>query len=567
MEITMKRIPYGISNFQTLIEENYDYIDKTKYIEILETLNEKYIVFLRPRRFGKSLFVSILEYYYDKQYKDLTIFNDLYIGKNPTKLKNSYFVLTFTFSGINTSSAESTENGFNSNVANGILRFLRNYNLNIAIDRSKSAAELLDYFFSEINKLLNEKIYILIDEYDHFANELLGFNEELFKTSVSQNGFVRKFYEVIKEGTRTGVVDRIFITGVTPITLDSMTSGFNIAANYTLKPILNEMMGFTTEEIYTLSKNTIKGKFDIKNSIGNLKLHYDGYKFHYNGKHHLYNSDMILFYMSAVQQTGEEPEDMIDRNVVSDYGKIARLFEIGGRDPRRIEILKEIVRGIPQQVRIKERFNLENEFTIDDFKTLLFYMGMMTIKTVDIVGRTFIDVPNYVMKELYFEYFQKIISDETKYKIDETKVENAISEIALNGKISELVKLTEDTLKRLSGRDFIKFDEKYVKVIMLGFLFKSNLYFAKSEYEVEDGFIDIVLLKGTIGTPRYYAMLEIKYLKKSDFTEELAEKKLLEAKKQLDQYVKSQELMNIPNMKRFAVVFCGEKCVKMEELM
>lgn len=566
MEIVMKRLPYGISNFNKLIEENYIYIDKTKYIEILENLNEQYIVFLRPRRFGKSLFVSILEYYYDKEYKDLTIFDKLYIGKNPTKLKNSYFVLTFTFSGINTNSAETTISGFNSNVANGILRFLRSYNLEIAIDRSKSAAEMLDYFFSEVDKLLNEKIYILIDEYDHFANELLGFNEELFKTSVSQNGFVRKFYEVIKEGTRTGIVDRIFITGVTPITLDSMTSGFNIASNYTLEPMLNEMMGFTTEEIYTIADNTIKDKFDINNSIVNLKLYYDGYKFHFEGEHHLYNSDMILYYMSHLQRRGKEPEDMIDRNVVSDYGKIARLFEIGGREPQRIEILKEIVRGIPQQVRVKERFNLEQEFTIDDFKTLLFYMGMMTIQEVDEFGDTYISVPNYVMKELYFEYFEKIIEEETQYRIDEIKVSSAIKEIARDGKISQLVKLTEDTLKRLAGRDFIKFDEKYVKVIMLGFLFKSNLYFAKSEYEVEDGFIDIVLLKGTIGKPRYYAMLEVKYIKKKDYSEELVEEKLKEAKEQLEQYVKSQELMSIPNMKKFAVVFCGEKCVKIEDL-
>lgn len=566
MEIVMKRLPYGISNFNKLIEENYIYIDKTKYIEILENLNEQYIVFLRPRRFGKSLFVSILEYYYDKEYKDLTIFDKLYIGKNPTKLKNSYFVLTFTFSGINTNSAETTISGFNSNVANGILRFLRSYNLEIAIDRSKSAAEMLDYFFSEVDKLLNEKIYILIDEYDHFANELLGFNEELFKTSVSQNGFVRKFYEVIKEGTRTGIVDRIFITGVTPITLDSMTSGFNIASNYTLEPMLNEMMGFTTEEIYTIADNTIKDKFDINNSIVNLKLYYDGYKFHFEGEHHLYNSDMILYYMSHLQRRGKEPEDMIDRNVVSDYGKIARLFEIGGREPQRIEILKEIVRGIPQQVRVKERFNLEQEFTIDDFKTLLFYMGMMTIQEVDEFGDTYISVPNYVMKELYFEYFEKIIEEETQYRIDEIKVSSAIKEIARDGKISQLVKLTEDTLKRLAGRDFIKFDEKYVKVIMLGFLFKSNLYFAKSEYEVEDGFIDIVLLKGTIGKPRYYAMLEVKYIKKKDYSEELVEEKIKEAKEQLEQYVKSQELMSIPNMKKFAVVFCGEKCVKIEDL-
>lgn len=169
-----------------------------------------------------------------------------------------------------------------------------------------------------------------------------------------------------------------------------MTSGFNIGSNFTMEPMFNEMMGFTAEEVHTLAENTIKDIFDINKSIVTLKSHYDGYKFHHKGKHHLYNSDMILYYLSHCQRRGEGPENMTDKNVVSDYGKIARLFEIGGRDPQRRQILKDIVRGNPQQVRIREIFNLENEFTSDDFKTLLFYMGIMTIKTVDIAGRTFL---------------------------------------------------------------------------------------------------------------------------------------------------------------------------------
>ncbi len=560
------RIPYGISNFKKLIEEDFSYVDKTKYIEILENLNEQYILFLRPRRFGKSLFISTLEYYYAIEHKDLTIFDDLYIGKNPTKLKNSYYILNFTFSGINTKTPESTVTGFDGKVSAGIEGFILKYGLNIDVDYKNSSADMLNEFFVKIKTKLDGNIYILIDEYDHFANELLGFNEDLFKTSVSQNGFVRKFYEVIKEGTQSGIVDRIFITGVTPITLDSMTSGFNISSDLTLEPMLNEMMGFTEGETRDLVKNILNTveEVELDETMQRLKYHYNGYLFHLEGKESIYNSDMVLYYLNNYQRRGKEPEDMTDRNVLSDYGKIARLFEIGGRDEKRIDVLKEIVQGKPQQIRIKQRFNLENEFTIDDFKSLLFYMGMMTVKGADELGRTFIDVPNYVMKELYFEYFERLISNEIQYKIDNSDIENAISEIALNGTATELIQMTEETLKRLSNRDFIKFDEKYVKVIFLGFLFKSNLYFAKSEYEVEGGYIDIVLLKGTVGKPRYYGMFEIKYIKKAEYTEELANEKLTEAKQQLDKYVQSEELVNIPNMKRFALVFCGDKCVQQE---
>ena len=565
----MKRIPYGISNFKTLVEENYYYVDKTKYIEKLENLNTKYLILLRPRRFGKSLFISTLEYYYDIRYKDEKLFDNFYIGKNPTKMKNSYYVLSFNFSGINTSSKDGTVSGFNNNVANGIERFLSRYEIDVNIDREKSAAEMLDDFFNKIEKLINGKVYILIDEYDHFANELLSFEYEFFSKSVSENGFVRKFYEVIKNGTQDGIVDRLFMTGVNSITLDSMTSGFNIIENLTIKPEFNETMGFTKDEVLKLADETIKDKMDIRENLEKLREYYDSYKFHIDGKEHIYNSDMVLYYMNSIQQYGKEPEDMIDRNVVSDYGKIGRLFEVGGFDNERIEILKQIVKGEDIEVKIVEKFTLGNKFGRDDFKSLLFYMGFLTIKRIDEFGSLYLGIPNYVIKELYYEYFEKLIEEHTKYNIDNSDIREAIKELAKDGKIDKLVKLVEDTLHRLSNRDFIKFDEKYVKVILLGFLFKSNIYFAKSEYEIEDGYIDIALLKGTIGKPRYYGIFELKYISKSDYNkhgEELVKEKMGEAKEQLAKYEKSEDLKKLPNLKKFALVFVGEKC-RVEEII
>ncbi|OQY10180.1 MAG: 9-O-acetyl-N-acetylneuraminate esterase, partial [Fusobacteriia bacterium 4572_132] len=224
-----KKIPYGISNFEKLIKENYYFIDKTKYIEILENLNEQYLIYLRPRRFGKSLFVSMLEYYYGIEYKDNNLFNELYIGKKPTQKRNSYYILKFNFSGINTNTDEKTRKGFNNNIIESIKNFIFNYELDeYKIKENHEASDILRTFFSYVRKKIKGKIYVLIDEYDHFANEILGFNYEFFKKSVAQNGFVRKFYEELKNETGSGLVDRIFITGVTPITLDSLTSGFNI---------------------------------------------------------------------------------------------------------------------------------------------------------------------------------------------------------------------------------------------------------------------------------------------------------------------------------------------------
>ncbi|MBF0544017.1 MAG: AAA family ATPase [Candidatus Riflebacteria bacterium] len=403
----MKRIPYGVSNFKKLIQDGNIYVDKTEYIRQLENLNEDYIIFLRPRRFGKSLFISLLEHYYDIKHAESfqALFGNFNIGRDPTPLHNSYYILRFTFSGINTDTPENSRRGFSHNVFQGIRNFCIKYSFEINISEKKEASEMIDAFFSEVSKLIDKKVYLLIDEYDHFANELLGFNPEFFKDSVSKNGFVRKFYEMLKEATAIGILDRIFVTGVSPITLDSMTSGFNITKNFTREKLLNEMMGFTESEVIALSNETIEG--GIEEKMSKLRQYYNGYLFHPNGAARLYNSDMILYFMSSLQQFGEEPADLVDRNVVSDYGKIGRLFDIGGFNAERMTVLDEIIEGKEQKTKITDQFSLELKMSLNEFKSLLFYMGFLTIKRYDeISDEIFLDVPNYVIKELYFNYFR-----------------------------------------------------------------------------------------------------------------------------------------------------------------
>ena len=243
----MKKLPYGISNFEELVKDGYYYVDKTKYIEKLENLPEKRIMVLRPRKFGKTLFTSVLENYYDLKKKDKfnKLFGETYIGKNPTKLKNGYHILKFNFSGINTQDEETTMKGFKENVTISIDTFVKNYEIDFYVNPELTIEGLLNSLIEAFRiQKPEEKIYVIVDEYDHFANELLGFKPEQFKNLVSKNGQVRKWYEILKKGTET-VVDRIFITGVAPITLDSMTSGFNIIKDETQDRTFNEMMGFT----------------------------------------------------------------------------------------------------------------------------------------------------------------------------------------------------------------------------------------------------------------------------------------------------------------------------------
>ena len=277
----MKKLPYGISDYERLVENEYYYIDKTIYIEKLENLAEPYIMFLRPRKFGKTLFTSTLENYYDfkKADKFEKLYGNTYIGKHPTKLKNSYHILKFNFAGIDTSNQETTMLGFKSKVQSSIRFFVEKYNLDFFVNNEEEAENILDDLIKAFNiQKAGEKIYVIIDEYDHFANELLGFNTNQFKNLVSKNGKVRKWYEILKEGTES-VIDRIFITGVAPITLDSLTSGFNISSDKTQDERFNEMMGFTEQELRTLMKEQNIEEEKQEELLPIMRENYDGYRF------------------------------------------------------------------------------------------------------------------------------------------------------------------------------------------------------------------------------------------------------------------------------------------------
>ncbi len=289
--IQLKKLPTGISNYEELIEQNYYYVDKTEYIEKLENLSDKRIMFLRPRKFGKTLFTSTLEYYYDINQKDKfeKLYGETYIGKNPTGLQNTYHILKFNFSGIDTSNEEATIKSFKNEVTSSIKLFVGQYGLDFYVDQKDEAENVLNNLLKTfLLQKPQEKIYVIIDEYDHFANELLGFNTDKFKSLVSKNGKVRKWYEILKKGTEKAI-DRIFITGVAPITLDSLTSGFNITKDITRDVEFNEMVGFTKKDLIEIinSQNISKEKQEAILPI--MKENYDGYKFAISAEEKMYN--------------------------------------------------------------------------------------------------------------------------------------------------------------------------------------------------------------------------------------------------------------------------------------
>ncbi len=546
------KMPYGISNYEELVTENYYYVDKTKYIEKLEELPEKRIMFLRPRKFGKTLFTSVLENYYDKNKIDSfeKLYGNTYIGKNTTKLKNSYCILRFNFSGIDTSTEEATIRGFKKEVASSIEVFINRYNLEFHVNKEDEAENILDNLFKSFYiQKPQDKIYVIIDEYDHFANELLGFNPEQFRGLVSKNGKVRKWYEILKKGTET-VVDRIFITGVAPITLDSLTSGFNIGTDITQDEEFNEMIGFTEEELKEILKNQEISLKEQEKIIPIMKENYDGYKFCLKAKNQIYNSNMCLYFLSRYIRLGEIPDKLIDTNIASDYSKIGKMLDLC-KGENRLEILRKTVQGEPIVNTIIEKFNPAIEFTENDMISMLYYLGYLTISGEDL-GKPELTIPNKVMKEIYANYFMQIMEEEANFKIDNTTNNEILREIAKEGKIDKMVETLKIYLNNLSNRDLIKFDEKYIKLIFYCIAMNMNIYSTKSEMEVNRNYPDILLVPRDSSKGYKAVMVEFKYLKKGEVAK--LEDKQKEAKEQIERYSSFEDIKDIQGLRKYTIV-------------
>ncbi len=561
----MSKMPYGLSNFYQMRQEDYVYIDKTKYIEILESYGEKYIFFLRPRRFGKTLFLSTLEHYYDlnqrENFKEL--FGDLYIGKNMTENASSYYILKFDFSGIETRG--NIEVDFFNEVRDSISRFMDKYNLNFEYRKTNNAHTELQNFLTKLGTTVEERVYLLIDEYDHFANEILGFeNIESFENTVSRQGFLRKFFEVIKKKAGE-VIDRLFVTGVSPITLDSMTSGFNIASNLTTDPNFNQALGFTLAEIKEmLNKISFSGQNDDE-LLSRLKEYYNGYLFSQYAEEKMFNSDMILYYFNSYQKLGREVDELVDSSIASDYSKLQNLFSLQDKK-RNFAILEDIIAGNEQIGKITREFNLEKNFNKKDFLSLLFYLGFLTISREE-SGLIYFKVPNYAIKEIYFDFFAGVIESDSG--ADAVEIEKTVIEILKKGKIENFITKVEESLAELSNRDYINFDEKYIKVLMFSYLNLSDLTILKSEYEVAEGYVDLVLLRRNKDKANFDVLIELKYIKKSDYENQgkkLVSEKLKEAVDQLNKYSLDQEFSGRDDLKKWVIIFAGQKAVKIKEI-
>ena len=315
-----KRIPYGMMNFAVIRRDDCYYVDKTRFIPMIEEA-DKFFFFIRPRRFGKSLTVNMLQHYYDILAKDKfeALFDDLYIGKHPTRDRNSYLVLYLNFSGI-VGELHNYRKGLDAHCQTMFDYFCDIYadylpkGIKEELDKKEGAVEQFEYLFTECNKT-NQRIYLFIDEYDHFTNAILSDIESLhrYTDETHGEGYLRAFFNKIKAGTYSSI-ERCFITGVSPVTMDDLTSGFNIGTNYSLTPEFNEMIGFTEEEVrqmLTYYSTTSPFNHSVDELIEIMKPWYDNYCFAEEcyGETTMYNSNMVLYFVKNYIQRGKAPRD------------------------------------------------------------------------------------------------------------------------------------------------------------------------------------------------------------------------------------------------------------------
>lgn len=564
-----RQLPNGISNYEKIVRENRIYIDKTRYIEKLEQIPDSAIMFLRPRKFGKTLFTSTLECYYDiaKENEFETLFANTYIGANPTQNKNSYHILRFNFSGISTNTVEETIKGFKNSTIESIKIFTAKYNIDFYINQEQEAEEILNSLYTAFTiQKAKEKIYVIIDEYDHFANELLGFKTEEFKNLVTKNGKIRKWYEILKKGTES-IIDRIFITGVAPITLDSTTSGFNIARDLTKDMEFNDMLGFCKEDVkYLMSELEIEEEKQ-EELLPIIKTNYDGYVFSTeldsenieNSK--MYNSNMTLYFLMQYKKLNKVPENMVDINILSDYKKIEAFMDLC-QNMNKIDILEKIVAEEEIYSELTEKFNAEIIFGEKELISLLYYLGYLTIVDKG-YSKCMFKIPNDVIRKIYSEYFLTYISRNAEIMTDSIDTETINREILEKGKIEKVIELLGLYLRNLSNRDYQRFDEKYIKVIFYSICRMLGAVYVKSELEMQGKYADILLVPREKVQERFGVLLEFKYIKREDYEKnpDLLKERQSEARAQLEIYRKTEEIKSLPNVKCYSVVAIKEELI------
>ena len=549
----IRLLPYGMSDFATIRKENRYYVDKTMFIPKLEEF--KYQMFLRPRRFGKSLMLNMLAAYYDVVMKDSfdELFGGLYIGDNPTEERNKYLILKFNFSGIDPDETK-VQDSFNTNVLDTLVSFAKKYkDLLPEGTASKIANETKsnDAFtkLTNIIQLAGLQIYAIIDEYDNFANTMLADSESNYMNLTHGDGFFRLFFNNLKAATteNDAAVSRIMISGVTPLTLSDVTSGYNIGMNISADSQFNSLAGFTETEFRQMLEyyHNATGVFHhtVDELIEITKPWYDNNCFSEDSidDDRMYNSDMGLFFIREyIKKNGKIPENMVDSNISSDYNKMTKLIRFEQQFGEKTSLIQRINNDGYIYGTIKPEFALNDLDRYENLVSLMFYMGLLSVGAHQ-AGRTKLIIPNSTVRQQYFRYMQRNYDTFVSWKTDDNIMSDLGYSLAWKGEHERFFRYIASCMKDATkNNDFNKYGEAFVKGFFLcQFGVNLNYFTPFTEQELDHGYSDLYL-KPRIGTPHGY-IIELKYCKHSSTPAEV--KALLEqARVQLPNYINAKHL-------------------------
>ena len=524
MEQQVKQVPYGVADFVTVIEQNLYYVDKTMFIPELEK-QPRNLFFIRPRRFGKSIFLSMLYSYYDctQSHRFQSLFGNLWIGQHPTPLQGKYQVLFLDFSQI-TGNIDKLETKFNSYLSINLDAFVRQYSEYYQAEMEEILAqedfeEKMELIFKAA-KAHQYHLYLIIDEYDNFTNVILNERgENVYHAITHADGFYRDVFKKFK-----GNFERIFMMGVSPVTLDDVTSGFNIGWNISIKPEFDEMLGFSTTDVvemftYYKEHGSIPADSDIDAIVNDMKPWYDNYCFAEEAlkkKTRMFNCDMVLYYLRNYMDNGCSPRQMIDPNTRTDYGKMKKLLQFDKLDGERKGIIRKIAEEEQIVTQLYESFSAYQIPKAEIFPSLLFYYGMLTIKGTR-GSKLILGIPNNNVRKQYYGYLEE--EYQAKAYVDVNQLTDYYYDMAYDGKWEEGLRFMADAYAKVSSvRDGIE-AERNLQGFFMAYLNLNDYYITAPELELNHGYCDFFLLPDlTHYASQHSYILELKVLSKKDFS-------------------------------------------------
>lgn len=524
MEQQVKLVPYGVADFATVIEQNLYYVDKTMFIPELEK-QPRNLFFIRPRRFGKSIFLSMLYSYYDctQSHKFQSLFGNLWIGQHPTPLQGKYQVLFLDFSQI-TGNIDKLETKFNSYLSINLDAFVRQYSEYYQAEMEEILAqedfeEKMELIFKAA-KAHQYHLYLIIDEYDNFTNVILNERgENVYHAITHADGFYRDVFKKFK-----GNFERIFMMGVSPVTLDDVTSGFNIGWNISITPEFDEMLGFSTTDVvemftYYKEHGSIPVDSDIDAIVNDMKPWYDNYCFAEEAlkkKTRMFNCDMVLYYLRNYMDNGCSPRQMIDPNTRTDYGKMKKLLQFDKLDGERKGIIRKIAEEEQIVTQLYESFSAYQIPKAEIFPSLLFYYGMLTIKGTR-GSKLILGIPNNNVRKQYYGYLEE--EYQAKAYVDVNQLTDYYYDMAYDGKWEEGLRFMADAYAKVSSvRDGIE-AERNLQGFFMAYLNLNDYYITAPELELNHGYCDFFLLPDlTHYASQHSYILELKVLSKKDFS-------------------------------------------------